>query len=447
VDSLLATLSLESLAVILPMLVMALVSGFLFGRSGRRGLLDQREQLQQKLQLAGRQSGEQSKRTIAKMRRELDTVANLALAMPHVVRDLNRDDIDPADVPRLILQLANAVFEPRQILLYGFRTAGSSDAARVLTLSAHRGLDEIPDSLRTINLGEGKIGWVAKHELDMLKDDWDTLRMTDRLDVPDNHAILKADIVGPLVHHAKQRQHVLGVLCVGGPRIKPRDVKLMFQMVTNFGSLALVTAWNMKKLRSAAHHDGLTRLLNKKCFLEDVAMNALIECEHRAKPFSIFIFDIDHFKNFNDTNGHPAGDRLLRVMGELIRRHLRPGDLACRYGGEEFVIAYPETDRREAVERADLFRQSVASEEFENREAQPSGLVSVSGGVASFPKDGGSVNDLIKHADEALYHAKENGRNRVVPYKGIEIGDSGDLSPVIEGLAEAVPGVDRSTSG
>jgi diguanylate cyclase (GGDEF)-like protein len=438
---------LTAFAVFVPLLALGVGFGFFLGRSGRRQMLERQEQLEQQLANAERQSNEASKRTISKMRRELDTVSNLALALPHVVRDLNRDDLDPNDVPKLIIQLANAIFEPRHILLYSWQPTRPGSRERVLGLTAQRGFDDLPETLKSVQPGEGKIGWVAQHELDMLKEDWDTLRVNEGVDVADNHPSFKADVIGPLIHHAKQRQHVLGVLCIGAPRIRPRDEKLMFQMVTNFGSLGLVSTWNMKKLRSAAHHDGLTSLLNKRAFLDDMASKTLVECEKAAKPFSIFIFDIDHFKSFNDSNGHPAGDQLLRSMGALIRRHLRPGDLACRYGGEEFVIAMPNTERRVAAELAEQFRQTIAAEPFEHRENQPMGFVSISGGVAAFPADGASVAELIQRADEALYRSKKGGRNRVTQHRNVEIGDLSDLPAGAEGVAQAaardLPPVER----
>ena len=437
----------EWLLVMVPALILAPVLGFLFGRSGRRDLLNRLDELRTKIQRTENQSSDQRKHTVAMMRRELDPVANLALALPHVVRDLNRDDLDPADVPRLILRLAHAIFEPRQVLFYGIRAGQKPGEGRVLSLIAHHGLEQVPDALKTVRMGVGKIGWAAEHELDMLKDDWAALRRTERVDIADNHRLLKADIIGPLVHHAREREHLLGVMCIGGPRMRPRDEKLMLQMVTNFGSMALVNAWNMKKLRSAARHDGLTGLLNKRFFLPEVAMKALVQCEKAGKPFSMFIFDIDHFKNFNDTKGHPAGDELLKVMGSIIRQHLRRNDQACRYGGEEFVIAMPDTDAKTARELAENLRQAVEDEPFEHRETQPAGMISVSGGVATFPKDGTSVAELIRRADEALYTAKKSGRNRVCAYKGIDIGDPSEgPRPMVDLLGDPPRG-NRSPAG
>jgi len=434
----------EWLLVIAPALILAPILGFLFGRSGRRDLLNRLDELRARVQRAENHSKDQRKHTFAKMQREMDPVANLALALPHVVRDLNRDDLDPGDVPRLILQLAHAIFEPRQVLFYGIRVGREPGAERVLSLIAHHGLEQVPDALKTVRMGDGKLGWVAEHELDMLRDDWAALRRTERVDIAGNHRLLKADIIGPLVHHAREREQLLGVMCIGGPRIRPRDEKLMFQMVTNFGSMALVNAWNMKKLRSAARHDGLTELLNKRCFLSDVARKALVQCEKTGKPFSMFIFDIDHFKNFNDTKGHPAGDELLKVMGLIIRQHLRRYDLACRYGGEEFVIAMPDTDATTACQLAEKLRKAIEDEPFEHRETQPAGMISVSGGVATFPKDGTSVGELVRHADEALYTSKKSGRNRISLYKGVDIGDPSESARPMVDLTTHPPRGDQN---
>lgn len=423
-----ANLTAEWIGVSLVFAATALLLGLVWGRGGRRRLQNEIEHLGSQLRRSEATSGEHS-RMMAKLRHEHGSVANLALSLPHVVRDMNRNDLDVSEVPRLILQLANSIFQPGQVLLYGVRTkAGGDWKQRELHLIAHRGLDQVPDSLRTMPMGRGRFGWVAQHELDMLDEDWVKLTRAERVDVPENDPAFEADIIGPLVHHAKERQQVLGVLALGKLGTRPREPKLMFQMVTNIGSMALVNSHNMKKLRSMANHDGLTELLNKRSFLSDFGPKSLLACERDAKRFSIFIFDIDHFKNYNDTNGHPAGDELLRTMARLIKSQLRPGDMASRYGGEEFVIAMPDTEPATALAQAEQIRQAVAVTAFHHGEKQPLGHVSISGGVSSFPKDGSSVAELVQHADEALYESKKGGRNQIRPYRGVEFGDPAEVS-------------------
>ncbi len=421
-DAIYNNVPLEFLAAAGAAALVALLLGNLMGRSGKSQLQAESTTLRSTLERLETDSRDHN-RTVSRMRAELGTVANLALHLPHIVRELNRNDLEPSEIPRLIFQLAHALFQPEQILLYGVRTTnGPQGPGRELTLVAHRGLKQVPDALKTVQIGEGKIGWVAQHELDMLSEDWEKLVRTERLQVPANHPTLSPDVIGPLVQHARKGQQLLGVLCIGSPGIRPRDEKLMFQMVTNFGSLALVSAKSMKALKTMANHDGLTGLLNKRCFTGELAANSLVECESKARPFSIFIFDIDHFKNYNDTNGHPAGDALLKRMAGLIKQQVRPGDMACRYGGEEFVVAMPDTDRDAALDLADKMREMIATTDFEHREKQPLGYVSISGGVASFPKDGTSVSELIKLADESLYESKKGGRNRVRLHEGVSIG-------------------------
>ena len=421
-----AALPLEFIGLSILLVLTTLLIGLLWGRSGRGRLIAEKVELRQQLVRVESQTKDHQ-RTVSRMREELNAVTNLGLSVPPVVRDLNRNDLQPSDVPDLIIRLAMGIFHPEQVLLYGVRTIASPvGPQRELFLMKQHGLNQVPEALKTVPVGKGRIGWAAAHELDMLPEDWEKITRTERMEVESNHPMFKADMLGPLVHHAKDNQQLLGVLCIGKPQVRHRNEKLMFQMVNNLGSLAIVTSRHMTQLRSMAHHDGLTGLLNKRAFTQDLAAKALMDCESRAKPFSVFIFDIDHFKNYNDTNGHPAGDDLLRRMAKIIRQSLRPGDLACRYGGEEFVIAMPSTEREAGLELADRFRQVVASTDFLHREKQPLGRVSISGGVAASPKDGNSVLELIRCADQALYENKKGGRDSVGAYKGVQIGDVGE---------------------
>jgi diguanylate cyclase (GGDEF)-like protein len=412
-------------------ILVALLVGYLVGRAKVRVVEEEHQSSRVKLGRAEKQIGELGRR-IAKMRGERDTVANLALSLPEVFRKLNRPDLDDREVRRLIYMLANSLFQPEQFLLYWL----DKDQKRLKLVVAH-GLDYIPPELEIVQVGKGKIGWVARHELEMLPEDWKKLSQAERVQVPDNHPLLRSDLIGPLVHPGTAGAQVLGVLCLGAPAIRPRDEKLMFQMVTNFGSMATVVARQRSVLRKQADHDGLTGLFNKRHFLSKLAPEMLVACDKKARPFSIFIFDIDNFKNYNDTNGHPAGDKLLRRMGKIITEHLRPQDVACRYGGEEFVIAMADTTKELALERAEKLRSLITQEPFDHREKQPLGMVSISGGIASSPRDARDVDTLIKISDEALYIGKKGGRNKITAHQGVQIGEAIDEDVLIAGGAGA----------
>jgi len=125
------------------------------------------------------------------------------------------------------------------------------------------------------------------------------------------------------------------------------------------------------------------------------------------------MFDIDHFKKFNDTFGHDAGDVVLKHIAGLILTGVRDGDIACRYGGEEFVVILPETPLETAAQRAESLRKE-SSQLVLHHNGQELGSITISVGVASYPQHGKNRDTLIKSADESLYKAKEGGRNRVV---------------------------------
>ncbi|HHM06200.1 MAG TPA: diguanylate cyclase [Gammaproteobacteria bacterium] len=165
-------------------------------------------------------------------------------------------------------------------------------------------------------------------------------------------------------------------------------------------------------LRELAIRDGLTGLYNHRYFQERLAVE--VARSHRGgHQFSLVFLDVDYFKTYNDTHGHPTGDELLRGVSEMLQRWLRKSDLAARYGGEEFVILLPETDKAGARELAERIRREIAEHPFAGRESQPSGRVTVSMGVASYPEDGRDAREILKRADEVLYQAKHGGRDRV----------------------------------
>ena len=142
--------------------------------------------------------------------------------------------------------------------------------------------------------------------------------------------------------------------------------------------------------------------------------NEILNGEKGHYPWSIFIFDLDHFKHYNDTQGHQAGDEVLKITGQILRDAVRPDDVAARYGGEEFIVILPQTPKDGAVKAAERIREGMISHKFPNGETQPLGLVSLSGGVSTFPDDGRAGPELIVAADQALYKAKNAGRNRVL---------------------------------
>lgn len=165
-------------------------------------------------------------------------------------------------------------------------------------------------------------------------------------------------------------------------------------------------------LRNQAIRDGLTGLFNRRYF-EEAAERELSRAKRHGRPLVFMVLDVDHFKRFNDTHGHDAGDYLLREVGKLLRRSVRQSDFACRYGGEEFVLILPESSVEEASKRADEIRRGFHALGL-SHQGKVLGEVTVSIGVAAYPDHGTERDVLIRCADEALYRAKNEGRDRVV---------------------------------
>ena len=159
--------------------------------------------------------------------------------------------------------------------------------------------------------------------------------------------------------------------------------------------------------------DPLTMLYNLGFFNERLALE-LERAEKTGDPLSLVMFDIDHFKHYNDNQGHQVGNEALVRVAEILRKRGRRGDIVARYGGEEFVVLLYGASRDEAERFAEGVRCLVEETPFLGGEAQPLGRLTLSGGVSSYPDDANDMNALIVVADGNLYRAKQRGRNRIV---------------------------------
>ena len=165
-----------------------------------------------------------------------------------------------------------------------------------------------------------------------------------------------------------------------------------------------------KKLEEQATHDPLTGLYNRR-YLEAAMGRELVSAASHTYPMSLIMGDLDCFKAVNDRYGHHAGDEVLRVFSNLMNRHARASDFCCRYGGEEFLMVLPHMPKDVAVKRAEHLRRAMASASIPGNSSPIT--VTISLGVATFPEDGRTYDELIVAADTALYVAKAAGRNLV----------------------------------
>jgi diguanylate cyclase (GGDEF)-like protein len=167
-----------------------------------------------------------------------------------------------------------------------------------------------------------------------------------------------------------------------------------------------------QRLNRLAVTDGLTGLYNHRYLHEELRV-AVERSMRSVVPVAMLMIDVDHFKKYNDRNGHPAGDEALRTVARLIAEDRRQVDVVARYGGEEFAILLHDVTRAEAREVAEKIRQRVREAKIANAEAQPAGRMTVSIGVAMCPEDANTAEALLEVADVALYRAKKTGRDTV----------------------------------
>ena len=273
--------------------------------------------------------------------------------------------------------------------------------------AASEGYDQkIVKSLR-INISEGKgiTGSAAKNRKTVIANNVKSnpLYINGNKDTNSEMAV-------PIIHKGK----LLGVLDLESNKLNrfTEEDRKVFETIAGEIAVAVENALLYKKVRELSEKDELTGLYNYRAFRKELDREVSRALRYKKK-FSLAMFDVDYFKNYNDNNGHDVGNIALHTIGMILRKLSRKTDFPSRFGGEEFIVILPETDKKGAFVFAERIRKAIEKTKFKGEEKQPNGKLTVSGGVAEFGTDGRSAEEIIKSVDIAAYKAKEKGRNRI----------------------------------
>jgi len=214
----------------------------------------------------------------------------------------------------------------------------------------------------------------------------------------------------PVVSHQKFIA-LLGTLAFEPNAFSQRDADMLARFSSS-AAMAMENARLYAEAKALSIRDGLTGLYNRRHFEEVMTVEGARSIRHQ-QPVSLLFLDVDHFKHYNDTQGHLMGDGLLKQLAGVILKRVRITDIVCRYGGEEITLILPHTNKANARIVAEDIRKRIEAYPFTHRESQPLGAVTVSIGIAECPADSKVPVEMIRLADTALYEAKQAGRNRV----------------------------------
>jgi diguanylate cyclase (GGDEF)-like protein len=256
-----------------------------------------------------------------------------------------------------------------------------------------------------LRFGEGIVGFAATEQRPLIVSDIQKDYREASLPRPKAaHAALVVPIVSERI--------TIGCVMLVAPKagVFTFEQQRLVDRLVRLASVGIQNARLHSKTLELAETDSMTGLLTNRAYQER------LEAEFRRaqlskQSLSLLILDVDFFKHVNDTYGHPQGDELLKQLGDVLRQHARKIDICCRYGGDEFVVLMPETIKAEAAMVAGRLRQAIESNEFQLETT--TAKITVSIGVAGYPQDVSTKQQLVKSADTALYSAKQAGRNNV----------------------------------
>jgi diguanylate cyclase (GGDEF)-like protein len=261
-----------------------------------------------------------------------------------------------------------------------------------------------------LKLGEGVAGWVAQHGEPLLVENTaQDSRFTPKVDEL-THTETRSIVCVPIKAH----DHVLGVIelvnALGKPSFGAEDIPIL-KSLADYAAIALENARYVQRIHELTITDDCTALFNAR-HLNFVLDTEIYRSNRYGYEFSIVFIDLDHFKQVNDAHGHLVGSKLLWMIGDTIKGHLRMIDYAFRYGGDEFVVLLPQTSKENALMVVRRVRDLLTNRVFFSEEKMNI-KVTASFGVASFPVDGRTRKELLRKADEAMYIVKNSTRNNI----------------------------------
>jgi diguanylate cyclase (GGDEF)-like protein len=342
-----------------------------------------------------------------RMEQDLGLLVEYIKEFPDLMAELNAQT-EVRQIPPVLLKAMVRIFRAEAVVLIRRRKSlAEPDRMDRLIVAANASTERRLAVGTEVPFGAGHLGSVAERGKIMGREEYqrefvDTHRRKDASQWP------MFTVAAPMM----QGTETFGVLAIARPqRIHPQ-LRDMMQAIASLGALTWNNLTVYGKVKVAADVDELTGVYNKgalKFRLSEFVYGA----RKSGARMSVLMFDIDNFKHYNDTNGHIAGDQALRVLAQLVQDSVRTDDVFGRFGGEEFLLIMPNRTRTQALTAATNILQRIERYDFPFGKRQPMGKVTVSGGVATFPDDAQDAVELLLAADNALYRAKQQGRNRV----------------------------------
>jgi len=374
--------------------------GFLVGRFGRRtdaGAVSAEET--ERLRREARELSRKLKETGDNLARKQE----LATRFPSLVRRLS-EQLPPGAIPAIAVRFLKDFFRSTRI---GFFVP--VDDGTALTLVEGVGFPREWKGVVRIPASQGMMGMAMEHNTVVTRSEYVKSRGTQEVgSSPLEQHLGIADYIAPV----PAASGTLGAIVIAGCPAELLDERVYTSMLADLVGSTMHRARILHSAEVDAASDALTGLANRRRFAEWFEAE-IRQAKNYHQPLSLLLLDIDHFKRVNDTYGHIAGDVVLKTLSEAIRGSTRSSNLVARYGGEEFAVVMVSSTREETLLYAEALRKNIADLEIRIPGKEDPLRITLSGGIASFPADGDSTTDLIRLADEALYLAKQEGRNRI----------------------------------